>query len=140
MTPEDFVTYDQAVKLKELGFRWDCNHYYDTETNTFVEYVHYNDEGYFDPDASSYYNHNCHHSSVSAPTLEQVQKWLRDVHKIEVRICMEFDVFQPKGTWESKARKFDAEFGDNILYGVGFSTYEQALSEGIDQTLELLKN
>ena len=29
MNIEDFVTYEQAVKLKKVGFNWECNHYYD---------------------------------------------------------------------------------------------------------------
>ena len=24
---EEYVTYEQAVKLKELGFDWECNHF-----------------------------------------------------------------------------------------------------------------
>ncbi len=29
MKPEDFVSYEQAVKLRKLGFRWKCLFHYD---------------------------------------------------------------------------------------------------------------
>lgn len=35
MTQEDYVSYEQAVKLKELGFDWKCNAYYWTEDKAF---------------------------------------------------------------------------------------------------------
>lgn len=35
MTHEDYVTFEQAVRLKELGFDWGCTHGYDTKTGAF---------------------------------------------------------------------------------------------------------
>lgn len=136
---EDFVTYEQAVKLKELGFNWTCNHYYDAEMYDFVEKMFImNVDDYLNPDVADYDNHNAHQSRISAPTIAQAQKWFREVHKMEVWVVMEFDALQPKGTWVVEVRKFDAEFGDDIDEP-GFSTYEQALSEGITVALNLLK-
>lgn len=65
---EDFVTYDQAVKLKELGFNCECNHM-----------------------VSSPYNSN---RVCFAPTLSQAQKWLREVKGKEVLVYK--DLCNPK--------------------------------------------
>lgn len=70
---EDFVTYDLAVKLKEKGFNVECHSYYEPlkhclnfsrvlQTNSLAE------------------NYNC----ITAPTISQVLKWLRDKKKIFV--------------------------------------------------------
>lgn len=69
MNNEDFVTYRQAVKLKELGFDWE----------TYAHY-HFNKiDGLPDkyPDVT-FDNYNCSSLEMySAPTLSQAQKWLR---------------------------------------------------------------
>ena len=70
---EDFVTYEIAVKLKEKGFNDECNAYYEPlkhclnlsrvlQTNSLTE------------------NYNC----ITAPTISQVLKWLREVKGIDV--------------------------------------------------------
>ena len=126
---EDFVTYEQAKALKELGFDWGCNHYY-----------HIRDEGrntYF----SYYGNHNDGRSrkKVSAPILSQVQKWLRE-KEIEVGVFGEFDGELRTEKWVWLMRKFNTHLYDTVFSeGINYDTYEQALSAGIDKALEQLK-
>ena len=134
---EDFVTHEQAIKLKELGFDWDCNHYY--ENGKLYEGVVDEDE---DPDINSDYpttygNYNFTKQTCSAPTLAQVQKWLREVKHIDIDI-------------DSVYHRLDT--GDKVMYGLrigvqrtfqkefylNHDTYEQALSSGIDTALKIL--
>lgn len=72
---EDFVSYDIAVKLKEKGFNVGCHAYYEPlkhclnlsrvlQTNSFAE------------------NYNC----ITAPTISQVLKWLRDEKSLHVEV------------------------------------------------------
>ena len=117
---EDFVTYEQAVKLKELGFDWECNHLYSHRSS-----IDFNDSCY-------YHDFNTTDSSndYSAPTLAQAQKWLREVKETEVIV-----------------HKINDSIYNYTIYGqlvnlttkTIFDTYEQALSAGIDKALELLK-
>lgn len=123
---EDFVTYHQAVKLKELGFDWECGAYYYIDSKEF--------RGNIRPD-----NHNYRSEIVaSAPTLSQAQKWLREVKRIMIAIIPKYEI-QCDGTYQW-------EFWYKIYNSVGKSldsepcgTYEYALEMAIDQSLELLK-
>lgn len=114
---EDFVTLDQAKKLKELGFEEKC-----------FAYFLYDDE----VEIGSYmkdYNYIVGLDYISAPTLYQAQKWLREVEKTEVVV-----------------NRLDEGVYDFVIYGKivdmtttkCFDTYEQALSNGITKALELV--
>lgn len=129
---EDLVTYEQAVKLKELGFDWECYQYYndDEELWTYTS-MGYGDDcrNWNDKDYAAIGNAKC-----SAPTLAQVQKWLRVRASRQLILNVGFDgqyywyICQPDGT------VIDGE-DESITY----QTYEQALSACIDKSLELLK-
>lgn len=122
---EDFVTYEQAVKLKELGFNYKCNHLYSIENpNNIIR-------------TSNYHNKAVITDTILAPTLSQVQKWLREVKGISIEpISCGFDD-NDNAVWSSficllKSKK---ENNQTAL----FKSYEQALSEAIDKALEILK-
>lgn len=149
---EDFVTFEQAKKLKELGFDWKCTHFYD----------------YFDPEIlisagkivneggvvyaltvdKLSFNFNFEVERASAPTLAQVQKWLREKQNLFVisdvyfKNCMDSDYTNP----EYEYIIVDLRDGDALRTESGslfphrlFTTYEQALSAGIDHAVKLLK-
>lgn len=113
---EDFVTYEQAQILKELGFDWECS-------NNTVKYV-----------------------GVETPSLAQTQKWLRDVKDIIIGIDFdnwndkyECHVYKRMGY---KGELIRDTYGSQLVtneYHEDFDTYEQALSSGIDKALEFLK-
>lgn len=127
MNHEDFVTYDQAVKIKELGFDWECNHWYHPlEPEKIIE-------------CQTYYNHNSFERPYSAPTLAQAQKWLRE-KEIEVGVFGDFDGELPTGKWVWLMREFNTHLFDTVFPedDIRFNTYEQALSAGIDRALEIL--
>ena len=125
---EDFVTYEQAVKLKELGFDWKCNHWYHPlEPEKIIE-------------CQTYCNHNSFERPYSAPTLAQVAKWLRDVKGLIIYseprfykgkkplLGYEYHLFNKKDGYYS-----------HIESETIYDTYEEALSEGINEALELIK-
>lgn len=130
---EDFVTYEQAVKLKKLGFNWECNHWYHP----------------LEPDKNiqcqTYCNHNSFERPYSAPTLSQVQKWLFEKHNIILLVDTYFKNYK-NGDY-SKAEfeyvRINMNFGaarkGSSKDGELFESYEEALSAGIDNALELLK-
>ena len=135
---EDYVSFEQALKLKELGFDWECNHNYKKDF--------YNKWIFFHCLQDAYGNHNHGIKSepifVSAPTLSQAAKWLREVKGISVE---PFSVVTRKKWAYHLCHSIGEDFGITIhidkkdLKGYGFNTYEKALSAGIDKTLELLK-
>lgn len=126
---EDFVTYEQALRLKELGFDWKCGFHYDSlelnhPLNETKYRVIYGKTTFF-----------------KAPTLSQAQKWLRE-NGIEVGVFADFDGELPNGKWMWLMRKFNTHLYDTVFpeENINYDTYEQSLSAGIDRALGLLKD
>lgn len=132
MSKEDFVTYEQAAILKELGFDWECNHYYDNDFS-FQEYT----QTYL----TNYANWNKQYDDfhiISAPTLAQARKWLGEVKDVNIVANFKFKKGQVKYSWYIVTDNGDRGICDSVENSM-YDTYEQALSAGIDRALELLK-
>lgn len=150
---EHYCSYEQSVKLKELGFDWKCDHYYtygyenlDSEnTNKIVRF--HTDIFPNIPRTISVYG-----LCYSAPRLDQAAAWLRDEKDIVVIAEPDWDYEDAEihsdyltGKWyfvvwkdgERVDCNFDPSKEDEEIWL--FDTYEQALSAGIDKALELLE-
>ena len=119
----EFVTYEQAVKLKELGFDEPCMFVHDTWGNTKNwtedgEGEHRNS----DKNASIYY---------SAPLKQQVFRWFREKYEY-----WSYNKEATKGTCRFYIEKFDEKFFNSGLFG----SYEEAESACIDKLIEIIKN
>lgn len=144
METTDYCSYELSKALKACGFDEPCDHYYTPEIwhEGYIEYpmllweqtaINSNDIIYFD-------------ERVSAPTLWQAQKWLREKWGIHVDACAfsdystdadgnvcdrwnfwGFDLFAVVG-----GKKMIDDDGEH-------DSYEQALSAGISAALELIK-
>ena len=144
---DDYVTYEQAIILKELGFDWKCNHYYDTQTKEFLPVDWFDYDG--DVDADDLYDSNPPTGiisyRVSAPTMAQVAKWLREIKNIIVNPY--FDIWQNCNKYESyyyllrdvPNPEIYMSIYEMRLVGDNFNTYEEALSAAIDEALNFLK-
>lgn len=72
---EDYVSYELAVKLKECGFDEPCDSYYNKACAADDEYWHTKREELIN------WNGLGSDCQISAPTLWQAQKWLREKKK-----------------------------------------------------------
>lgn len=136
----EFVTFEQAIKLKEKGFpqHWSDNAYiieneYDEKFEIGSRYPIQ-----FTPD---YVN------TVSSPTIEEVLKWLREEKEIfiaiNIRWCYEddehpfYEVNKPifKGYFCSIHYLNDLSKLDNYI-SIDYPKFEQAGSDGINYVLE----
>lgn len=119
LTEKDYCDYETSRELKELGFvaglgEGDCG------------YCLYDDAW---------------HDQVNRPLLYEVQKWLREEKEFYVFVGREWE--NTYYYWISK------KFGDktegithSFYYPNGegqFSSYEEALSEGIKEAVKILK-
>ena len=121
---EEYVTYKQAVKLKELGFDWKVDRSY-----TYVIKESAREE--WDEEECQWCTvYDC--NFYPKPRLDQAQKWLREVKHIYV-----YPEINCLKKWFAKA--VDMERNEDLIWdGTMFDTYELALSAGIDKALELL--
>lgn len=148
MSKEDFVSFEQAKRLKKVGFDWNCNHYIDergkisenTKDDFFCScYENLNDANFALHDKSGNLLDYC-----SAPTLAQVCKWLREKHNIHIQIE---SVIGKRWTYDvvdiKPIQDISGEYISRMPERVGYpviNTYEQAQSVGIDVALGMLEN
>ena len=123
---EDYVSFEVAKQLKEKGFKWLVNHYYNKYgnfNNTYGTWENYSDL--------------IGELMISAPTLCIAQKWLRetkDIHII-INVCANgyyAVLWKTNGTFI----KMLVDIGPNN--GGVWNTYEDALNAGILETLKLI--
>ena len=124
---EDFVPYEVAVKLGQKGFKQGYNIFgfrpiFSNETT--IRFI--SDIGAYEKE---YFGEN-----ITAPTISQVLKWLREEKKIYIviqpfptmatknKICWSWDF-----KWNSDGAYIEHTFPDDVTY----TTYEQAVLAGI---------
>lgn len=120
---DDFVTYEQAVKLKELGFDWKCKNYYSYEDKALKEIacINHNREKFL--------------GICSAPKLAQAAKWLREAKNIHVVPVLENVNKADYCCHITQLHKSVKRIIDGDKY---FESFESALSAGIDTALKII--
>lgn len=123
------VTFEQAKKLEEIGFDWECNGRFVDNSNL----PHY-------PINTLNWNHGAHENCYSAPTTALALKWLRDEKKIFVHVDIE--VIYPKAN-ENQTPTFDFCIFNQYetikgIWGFQYKSNEEAESEGLDYALDYL--
>ena len=129
MKNKDYVTFEQAKALKELGYDEPCRAFYWTADGEFSECdskVHTNSP-------------NCA-TMVAAPHVYDAVRWLREVKHwhVEVRINGTRYMFVVE-LWEMRDNGGYLRLEQNDGHVRLFDDYDTALSAGIDAALELLK-
>jgi len=120
MITEDYVSFETAKLLKEKEFNADvnCCNVYVYGRVVSKDYIQRLDE------LKEY---------VQAPTLQMAMKWLREVHKTEIRVIYDND----KLCWYGACNPMGES---QILLGLGrkCKSYEEACEEAIKYCLEKL--
>ena len=133
MNEKDLVTFEQAKKLKELGFREKCFYGYFEEKLQIptIDYTLESRNDYENP----YW--------VDAPFLHQVQNWLREEKNIHITIDTYFPRWR-EGYYSIKEVNYECTIvimkEDSVSREkIGnYNTYYEALNAGINKALELL--
>lgn len=116
---EEFVTYEQALALKELGFNDYCYRGYDKNQMLF----------YSEQESGHLLNYSVG-MNVSAPLKQQVFRWFREkyfyLYKIHKHAPNRFSY------------SYENKYGIHV-YKYNFNTYEEAESACIDKLIELAK-
>lgn len=114
---KEFVSYEQAVALKKLGFDEDCFAGYDTFGDLWIGYnstdgIEYN---------PSYYN--------KAPLKQQVFRWFREKYEIHGFIIH----------YSRVMFRWCIDSGDDFAESIKLDTYEQAENDCIDTLIKIAK-
>ena len=128
---KEFVTYEQAVALRDIGFDYGClAQYGDTEEGIGFEI--WNDE-----------NYHMWENSVGAPLKQQVLRFFREKYYYHIVIT------NTNGLGKSKGFGYEISIQDSndVLADYGsiyhnepwLETYEEAESACIDKLIEILK-
>jgi hypothetical protein len=128
MITEDYVSFETAKLLKEKGFDWEVHRSYLVNDNFFAP-ADVNDL----PDRKD---------AIRIPTLQMAMKWLREVYKINIEVCLGFDADSELGYF------YNPVISDLKNMGLGIETpefdetefivYEEAAEAGIKYCLEKL--
>jgi hypothetical protein len=120
---KDFVPYQEALVLKQLGFDEPCFATYDINFDTSLvsnrDYTSYSD------DAMKYV--------FNAPLYQQVFRWFREKHNINTVI-----------SWRDDLLNFDISLTEMKKHGYfyykdNFTTYEEAELASLQQLIKIVK-
>lgn len=140
---EDYCDYKLSLTLKACGFDEPCDHYYcafDNETDVRFWSIH--------PAQSQNGFTNLDRKVIAdAPTLAHAQKWLREKKGIAINVIAHDyrdKYVESKFHWNevflSDIDRSGEQWRKYFIFGRHplFDTYEEALSDGLSQMLELI--
>lgn len=136
MNIEDFVTYEQALALKKLGFDERCLYYYNVNEQIVANERDYQEEVSVKDLYISYNSEYTSYNRIDAPTLAQAQKWLRKEKNLCV--CSEIDIVDTEDNkyfWTI----YKLPSKKQIWKTISFDSPEEALSAGITECLKILE-
>lgn len=117
---KEFISYEQAVALKELGFDERC-------------FTRYYESGKL-ADSLSYLHHN-HFGQVNAPTFSQTFRWFREKHNLYVDIFVD-----DNKTFGFMITHFTSEGRVDSPVKYNHITYEESEQACLDRLVEIVKN
>lgn len=137
---KQFVTFEIAKRLKELGFdekcigtyrKWACT------GNPFDYNIDYHTKVQMDhglcPRNSEYVN-----DWVTAPLWQQALSWLRNIHQLNITIHYELHMKWWFSIEKAPYTEDDATLSFPVDNFEGFDTYETALEAGLQEALNLI--
>ncbi len=140
---KEFITYNQALALKELGFDEPCFFPYNKEGEICWNEKVFHNIQYQRYDFPIFDEKSIHYIGIRAPLYQQAFRWFRE--KYDLWCCI-----QKYPTSDNPKRCYYELKGDNIntdkdespnSYMSGwFDSYEEAESACLDKLIEICKN
>lgn len=124
---EEFVPYQEALALKELGFDEPCFAYYTDEESKFIP-ASYSQEGIYPT------NSDLIQDWISTPLYQQAFRWFREKYALVAEIQAPDG---KDGKWNPTIHKVYG-FG-NHYDNDGFNTYEEAELACLRKLIEIVK-
>ena len=123
----EFIPFEQALALKELGFDEQCLALYDLDGKITIEFVNWKNA----KNRKSNY-------LIATPLYQQAFRWFREKYNIECYVnCYWNEV-------DSSKRDYYANYnyGSDIFYSIdiGFKNYKEAELECLKKLIEICKD
>ncbi len=136
---KEFVPYEQALELKQLGFDGDCfaiwSGFDEINFSTTDKARLYSSEFRINDTQSSYsYTNSPNYNQVSAPTFTQTFKWFREKYNL-------WNMIYPRDGWNYTIQQIDnipSVFGESY-HNTEMKTYEDAELECLKKLIEIVK-
>ena len=116
---KEFIPYEQALALKELGFDEGCLGYYDGSKTPMVKLTK--------------------HSTISAPLYQQAFRWFREKYKISGEISSDYYLEGKDNEWEYNIYQLGKEDDGYVGTIPIFKTPEEAELECLKKLIEIVK-
>jgi hypothetical protein len=122
MAQQEFIPYEQALELRQLGF-------------DNLPLYYYNSFGYLTPFISFVSNVTPNNQSLFegvcyAPLYQQAFRWFREKYNLHSSIVYQYDDNTPRYYYTI----------DNLIAVYGFETYEEAELACLKKLIEIVKN
>jgi len=127
MITEDYVSFEIAELLREKGFNTPCYTCYLNKELSHYDYLSTNFELIEDV--------------ISAPTLQMVMKWLREIHGYYIQVMLDGWALGDHTGYYVVIQKTDSDFEmmlQDAVDEVFYQTYEEACEAAIKYCLENL--
>ena len=121
---KEFIPYEQALALKELGF----------DSKEFLSLIFVDDENKFYSPSGWIPN-----NAMWTPTFSQAFRWFRDKHKVSGEITSSFYSEGEENEWEFNIYQLDKEDEEYNTLPI-FKSYEEAELECLKKLIEICKN
>jgi hypothetical protein len=137
----EFIPYDQALELKELGFDYDCFSIY--RPNSILQYSHLTisnseiDKQSKIPEATAIYE-----GCIALPLYQQAFRWFREKHDLFsfITTIEDTDYNGFKFTFWMAGRDLDRMAGRDLDRFPVCNTYEEAELSCLIKLIEIVKN
>lgn len=132
---KEFVTYDQALSLKDLGYNDTCFSFYNKEYtfDGMESGVLYESEGF-----GYNYKGNSAESYIIAPLIQQAFRFFREKYGLYAEILVD-QTMEPKLTYRINKYEKDFEWSEPFMAEYLYGTYEKAEQACLDKLIELAK-
>ncbi len=126
---KEFIPYEQALKLKELGFDEECLGYYNIDPS--LKHVPFNPMPPFE-----------HEWCLPAPLYQQAFRWFRENYNLFCEINID-KTMEPKFAYtimEYESAQFFEGFNEDILSEYLYYKHEEAELACINKLIEIVKD
>ncbi len=130
---KDFIPYEQALELKELGFDEKC-------LGRFVE--HYNQIKWIlnSDDFDNWWTENSEDLKVPSPLYQQAFRWFREKYSLHADIGEESDWEENNESWSFDIYKYKLGNNDAMISNCEtFNIYEEAELACLNKLIEIVK-